>query len=483
MRSKRTSLRHMPLAWVLLALLAPSLAPRAEAAGMPPASSPLTAPVLDGVLYHADGAFSLNAEAPPPPALLGPYQRHGIALGDPIVLAEPATRIKLSFNADLPPGSALRVDVRGSAAPGTWMPWAVNLPAGSVIVFPQPILRAQYRLTLLGGAQSSPLVRGVTLAPTNAPATAAAPPAAAPYDIAPTFRIRATRQGMVGGRTANGYIIPPHARFVSLPSWSVLSSRGGDEYKVRISYRGRSTVVPVYDVGPYSGRDDYWDIKRDGYPDLERGWPMDHAAYYEGYNGGQADKGYVRFPTAMDVGDGAWIDDLGIVGDQAEVEVTYLWLGQDPLAGPPVRDPGAGEHIVDELNSDFWHSPAPLGASPVGCGYGRHAYWTTSTTDQAKSTNVVRWQPVLPSAGTFDVYAHVPVCPSKKPPVTQARYVVQHQAGAVEVVVDQSTQTGWVHLGRYQFAAGNTGFVQLADLAGDPGRTIWFDQVRWVRAP
>jgi hypothetical protein len=471
------------LAWALLALLALSLSPRAQAASPSLARSPLGEPALDDVLYSADGSFSLSLDAPPPPALLGPYLRHGVALADPIALSAPTHRLALNFAADLPNGSALRVDLRGSADGSAWMPWAVNLPAGSVVAFPRPIVRAQYRLTLLGGRDAGPSVRVVTLAPSTAPATAAAPPGAAPYDVAPTFRIRATRQGMIGGRTANGYIIPPQARFVSLPSWSVLSSRGGDEYKVRISYRGRSTVVPVYDVGPYSGRDDYWDVKRDGYPDLERGWPMDHAAYYEGYNGRRADKGYVRFPTAMDVGDGAWINDLGIVGDQAEVEVTYLWLGQDPLAGPPVRDQAAAEHSVDELGGDFWHSPAALGVSAVGCGQARHAYWTTSTSDPAQSVNIVRWQPALPVAGAYDVYAHVPVCPSKRPPVTQARYVVQHQAGAVEVAVDQSTQMGWVHLGRYSFDAGPVGFVQLADLANEPGRTVWFDQVKWVRAP
>ena len=87
-------------------------------------------------------------------------------------------------------------------------------------------------------------------------------------------------------RTANGWIIPPHGHFVSLPSWSSLSSRGGGEYQVRLSYKGRSSIAPVYDVGPYSERDDYWDIQRNGYPQLERGWSMDHAAYYE--RGGHA---------------------------------------------------------------------------------------------------------------------------------------------------------------------------------------------------
>nr|WP_139088657.1 hypothetical protein [Oscillochloris trichoides] len=321
------------------------------------------------------------------------------------------------------------------------------------------------------------------IAPTSSSTSAAntAAPATDPYAIAPTFRIRATRQGMVGGRTANGYIIPPNARFVSLPCRCVLSSKGGNEYQVRITYRGRSTVVPVYDVGPYSARDDYWNPQRTGFPDLEWGWPMDHAAYYEGYNGGQADKGYVRFPTAMDVGDGAWIDDLGIVGDQAEVEVTMLWMGQDPLAGPPQRDPNQPEILVDELGGDFWHNSPDLGSSAVGCGYGRHAYQTRSVSNPSQSSQVVRWQPNLPTEGEYDLYVHVPICPSKRAPTTSARYLIQHRDAALEVLVDQSTQTSWVYLGRYPFSAGSNGFIQLADVTSENGKTIWFDQARWVR--
>jgi len=483
MRSKRTSARRAALAWVLLALLGLGLAPRAEAAGPPPAPSAFADIALDNLSRAADGSLSLSATAAPPPALLGPYQRYGSALSTPIALAEPTSRLKLSFAATVPPGSALFVDVRGSADGQRWMPWATELQTGSVIGFPRPVVAAQYRLRLLGGQGTGPAVREVGFAPTSAAPTSAAPAAASPFAVAPTFRIRATRQGMVGGRTANGWTIPPRARFVSLPSWSVLSSRGGDEYRVRITYQGRSTVVPVYDVGPYSARDDYWDSAREGYPNLERGWPQDHAAYYEGYNGGRADKGYVRYPSAMDVGDGAWLDDLGIVGDQAEVEVTYLWLGQDPLAGPPARDPAASEQVVDELGGDFWHSSAPFGASAVGCGSARHAYWTTSTADPARSANVARWQPALPVAGTYDVYAFVPVCPSKRPAASAARYVVQHQGGAIELVVDQSANAGWVHLGRFPFDAGAAGFVQLSDLAAAANQTIWFDSVKWVRAP
>lgn len=483
MRSKRTPTLRSRLAWVLLiffvALIPPdlALAEGSDIGGLPAASPALT--TLDGATYGPDG-LTLDAGAGAAPAFAAGFARFGTALAEPVVLAAPTSRLKLSYSALVPPGTAALVDVRGSADGRRWLPWVVDLRPGDVIAFTPPARQVQYRVTLLGGLAESPSVDGVTFAATGEAATKAS---AAPgsFAVAPTFRVRATRLGMVGGRTANGYIIPPRARFVALPSRSVLSSRGADEYQVRVTYRGRSTVVPVYDVGPYSARDDYWDAQRDGYPQLERGWPQDHAAFYEGHNGGRADKGYVRFPTAMDVGDGVWLDDLGIVGDQAEVEVTYLWLGQDPAAGPPARDPAAPEQLVDELDGDFWHSTT-LGASAMGCGYGRHAYVAQSTTDPAGGP-VARWQPNLPAEAAYDVFVHVPVCPTKRGPVTQARYVVQHRDGVVEVAVNQAAQTGWVHLGRFPFRAGAEGFVQLGTLAGDGSRTVWFDQARWVRAP
>lgn len=104
--------------------------------------------------------------------------------------------------------------------------------------------------------------------------------AVASSGIAPTYRLRVTRQGMVGETTANGHVIQPNDVFVSLPCRCALSSRDGHEYQVRLSTNGRSLVVPVWDVGPYWTTDDYWNSQRDGFPDLPTGWPADHAAFY-----------------------------------------------------------------------------------------------------------------------------------------------------------------------------------------------------------
>jgi hypothetical protein len=133
-----------------------------------------------------------------------------------------------------------------------------------------------------------------TLADEPAPAAAPVEPAAAepaepvpPVEPdAPTYTIFATCQGLVGRRTANGHRIVPRDRFVALPSWSVLSSRGGNEFQVRLTYKDRTVVVPVWDVGPWNTKDDYWSPNR-RYSDLPVGLPMAQAAYQNGYNGGR----------------------------------------------------------------------------------------------------------------------------------------------------------------------------------------------------
>jgi hypothetical protein len=422
--------------------------------------SPAAVAQPDGVLSLADGSVQLLAQAPPAPPLVGNYTHYGTYISAATYLTNPGQRFTIKYLATTNSNSTVRVDLRGSADGLRWTEWEIDLVSDSVVELSHPVQWLQYRLTLMALGEPLPSVRVLQLMPV--PGGEAYHAAAEHTQPAPTFRIRATRQGMIGGRTANGYIIEPRARFVSLPSWRSLARKGSYEYSVRITYRGRSAIAPVWDVGPYNVHDDYWSFDRERFNDLQRGWPQDHAAFYEGYNGGWGEKGYVRFPTAMDVGDGIWWDDLGIKGDQAEVEVTFLWLGSDPLAGKQPRPFDAVEHAVDELSPDFWRNVPLWDRSPVGCGEGRHAFSTPSV------------------EGTYDLYVHIPICPAKKPPTGQARYVIQHRDAAIEMLIDQTRQTGWVYLGRFPFAAGEAGYIQLSDVTGEPGRTVWFDQAKWV---
>jgi hypothetical protein len=288
----------------------------------------------EAVAVDAGGAARLATDAPPAPPALGVYQRFGL-LTSPALPLPVFRALRVTYDAEVPKGAALLVDLRASADGARWTPWASANASGDEVAFDAPARFAQYRLVLLGG-QTTPVVRSVeiTRAPRPAHYTALED---APAPVAPTFTVRATRQGLVGRRTANGHRITKRDRFVSLPCVCVLSSKGGNEYMVRVTYRGRSAVVPVYDVGPWNTKDNYWDPQEQRrFGDLRQGWPQDHAAFFDGHNGGRDASGRrVRFPTAIDVGDGVWWDELGIKGDRAELEVTFLWMGRDPLEIPP----------------------------------------------------------------------------------------------------------------------------------------------------
>ncbi|NJO04667.1 MAG: hypothetical protein HC876_03560 [Chloroflexaceae bacterium] len=467
---------------VLLAAMHLSMAPAAAA----PATRGAQA---EGVTVSADGSISLAAASGPALRLLADEagQRYGFYIAAPQALSAPTTGVQIQYRAETPAGTRVALDVRGSLDSATWTEWQIDVAPSTAVALPHPAQYVQYRARLFGTTATSPVIADMSLEPLAGPTFDAPPPTDAPAAdaaIAPTFRIRGTRLGLVGWRTANGHVIQPRDHFVSLPSWSSLSSKGGHEYEVRITFHGRSVVAPVWDVGPWNTRDDYWDVNRDQYPELAQGWPQDHAAYYEKHNGGYAEKGYVRFPTAIDIADGVWWDHLGLIGDQATLDVTFLWLGRDPLALPaaeaPSSDPNAAEYMVDELGPAFSRSEALWYESPQGCGENAYALWTQSVTDTLEVVNRGFWQPDLPIGGMFDVYAHVPICPIDADVTTAARYLVQHAEGSTEVVVNQAEQTAWVHLGRFPFAAGTGGFVYLTEVAGDTGKAVWFDNVRWV---
>lgn len=478
------SLRYRLLLLLVLLLVAvPATAPSAAHSLAMPAST------LNGVVRTAAGSIQLApASAPVRAPVQAGFARFGTYQSAPQPLATATTRVALTWQADVPAATRLAIDLRGSPDGVQWQPWHTDLAAGAV-QFAVPVQQVQYRLRLWGSATTSPSVDGVQIsALPAAPAantTLRATTQQPATTIAPTYRIRATRLGLVGYRTANGHIIQPRDWFVSLPSWRSLSSRGGYEYQVRISYNGRSVVAPVWDVGPWNTRDNFWDVEREQYNDLRRGWPQDHAAYFEGYNGGYAEKGYVILPTAIDIADGVWWDGLGINDGIAWVDVTFLWLGTDPATMPqadaPSSDPNASEYMVDELGPAFQRNDdGAWETAPDGCGNNQHALWTYSQSDPNAVQSKAFWQPALPVAGNYALYAYIPDCGLAVGATQAARYLIQHADGATEVVVDQAAQTGWVALGHYPFRADASGFVYLTDVAGDTGRAIWFDNLRWV---
>ena len=326
---------------------------------LPVHAAPHPAGVADGIVVAPDGSMTLARDAFPAPAAFGGAGRFGVFVSDAIAYAVEFDTLRVAYTALIPHGAQAAVDVRASVDGVNWTPWVVDLTPGAVARFDHPARFAQYRIRMRATG-SSPTIRTLRLIPERATPSFSAFEQEQP-PIAPTFTVHATRLGLVGRRTANGHRIGKRDRFVALPCVCVLSSRDGDEYKVRITYQGRSVVAPVYDVGPWNTRDNYWDPQDQRYfSDLRQGWPQDHAAFFDGHNNGRAQHGRVRFPTAIDIADGIWWDDFGIKGDRAVVEVTFLWMGRDPLEKPVEAPPAKTPTSVNAPSPDNAPPPADI---------------------------------------------------------------------------------------------------------------------------
>jgi len=241
-------------------------------------------------------------------------------------LPTPTGQVEARLDGD-PAGAT--VDVRGLRAGGGWTEWLPADPAGTVRL-PAPATRVQGRLVLSGTAA----VRGVTLTARPAvPRTEAAPDAAPATPR--THRVFATREGLVGGTTSNGHVIVERDHFVALPSRRALSTDGTSDYSVKVcAPNGRCAFAPVWDVGPWNTRDDYWNTAdvREEWPDLPTGTPQSQAAFQNGYNGGQDQFGrQVLNPAGIDLADGVFWDALGLT-DNSWVTVDYLWTGSGRLS-------------------------------------------------------------------------------------------------------------------------------------------------------
>lgn len=159
-----------------------------------------------------------------------------------------------------------------------------------------------------------------------------------------TFRVYAHRQGLVGHTTANGHVIQENDHFVALPCKCALSSKGGHEFQVRIEYKGRTTIAPVWDVGPWNIDDNYWDPpEKRKYSDVAQGVPQAAAAYYNDHNDGRDGSGRtVLSPAGIDIADGTFWHELGMTGSDW-VNVTFLWLEPETEELPPL--PAGYEHL------------------------------------------------------------------------------------------------------------------------------------------
>ncbi|AEB43542.1 hypothetical protein [Micromonospora maris] len=261
------------------------------------------------------------ADARPPAA---PARRSAVAEGMLVTsartLAAPATRVRAEVTVTTRPGAAATVQVRGWRAHG-WTEWRDAVPAA---VFDSPVRQVQARVVLSASRSGATAeVRAVRLTADRVAVTAATPGL--------TYRVYATRIGLVGNTTANGHVVVARDHFVALPSRRGLSPRNSGDYTVRVctTTGSRCEYAPVWDVGPWNTRDDYWNPSavRENWKDLPQGRPEAQAAYQSGYNGGRDQFGRVVLnPAGIDLADGTFWDGLQLTTN-AWVDVAYLWTG------------------------------------------------------------------------------------------------------------------------------------------------------------
>lgn len=67
--------------------------------------------------------------------------------------------------------------------------------------------------------------------------------------VTAVITVKATREGLVGGKTASGYVIDTVVPFVALPDTRALGKF------VRVSNGEKSTIAIVLDVGPWNEHD------------------------------------------------------------------------------------------------------------------------------------------------------------------------------------------------------------------------------------
>ncbi|MEH0821129.1 MULTISPECIES: hypothetical protein [unclassified Micromonospora] len=347
----RTSRPLTVVAGAIAAVLAVSPAPAA----------PLSEPAATGNTWHADltvvdaddvnvrwsGAGLRLAGAESRPAAQRRHAAEGMLVTAPHPLAVPANRVRADIAATSGRDGAVEVAARGWRS-GAWTEWR---SVSGEAVFDQPVTRVQIRVALTAERPTAtPTLRTVRLVADSVAAVTAATPGL-------TYRVYATREGLVGGTTANGHVIVSRDHFVALPSARGLAPKNTGDYTVRVctTTRSRCEYAPVWDIGPWNTRDDYWNPSstREMWKDLPQGRLEAQAAYQSGYNGGRDQFGrVVGSPAGIDLADGTFWDGL-LLTDNAWVDVAYLWtgtgtrgrIGSGPLnirSGPGTSNPVVG---------------------------------------------------------------------------------------------------------------------------------------------
>jgi hypothetical protein len=305
-----------------VAPLAASVLP--SSAATPTVTNVAARPVEGSTNVKVDGSRIILGDAAATMGSVEVRQRSGIANLAPVRFDAATSAVVVDYKAGTPDSSTAEVDVR-ALVKDRWTEWT-PAAAGSTTALPEAGDLVQLRIIVLAPPQGGkPWVSDVSVLPTNKVDASRMTIQAAPLKST----VYATREGLVGGTTANGHVIASRDHFVALPSRRGLASNGSGNYTVKVCTASRCAFEPVWDVGPWNTKDDYWNpsATRQMWTDLPQGKPEAQAAYQNGYNGGRDEFGRtVANPAGIDLADGVFWDALGLTNN-AWVDATYLWTG------------------------------------------------------------------------------------------------------------------------------------------------------------
>ena len=141
----------------------------------------------------------------------------------------------------------------------------------------------------------------------------------------------------------------------------------------------------------------------------------------------------------------------------------------------PTSGGGGTEVIIDDGDSGYSTSGAAWSySSGISGAYNEDYNWAGTA---ASADRWAEWRPDLTGAGQYEVYVMYREGSNR---AIDSPYTVSYSGGSETVDVNQTTNGGtWVLLGTYDFQAGTSGYVELANGPAEIEKVVIADAVRW----
>jgi hypothetical protein len=134
--------------------------------------------------------------------------------------------------------------------------------------------------------------------------------------------------------------------------------------------------------------------------------------------------------------------------------------------------------IIDQRSGCYIAGGDPRYWRRVDAGYGETSEWT-GTTAAAAAANFGRW--IIKAGRATRYHVDVYLDGGTTGTSTTAKYTVVHGGVTETVMVDQTSATGFVTIGEFDFAGTGDEYIELGDNTGEAGsldRQLMFDAVR-----